>query len=147
MPRLENYPKYISAHKRTSNPRDVTQLLASTSFVRERRVNPPSSCCTSLSCFALLLRPQPLRNNVPVGFCVAHNGHLSNGQQLREQVRADTKTYKAQHYKPRACVQRCDRVTTERAVEFYDSSEDDFCFLPNPSEKREKYPRAFCSNG
>ncbi|CAB1119142.1 unnamed protein product [Ectocarpus sp. CCAP 1310/34] len=42
----------------------------------------PTSGCNSVE------EAQPFRNNVPVGFCVAHNGHLSNGQLLRDQLSA-----------------------------------------------------------
>ncbi|CAM9979721.1 unnamed protein product [Ascophyllum nodosum] len=31
---------------------------------------------------------QPFRNNVPLGYCVAHNGHITNGQLLRDQLSA-----------------------------------------------------------
>ncbi|CAM9861587.1 unnamed protein product [Scytosiphon promiscuus] len=42
----------------------------------------PTSGCNTVE------EAQPFRNNVPVGFCVAHNGHLSNGQLLRDQLSA-----------------------------------------------------------
>ncbi|CAM9934303.1 unnamed protein product [Laminaria digitata] len=46
----------------------------------------PTSGCNSVEEAQASKKNIPFRNNVPVGFCVAHNGHVSNGQLLRDQV-------------------------------------------------------------